>query len=179
MELPDFPLDTIMLRAVRGMPAAQPAKSRFDIEIEQDRDVRPGPVSRETVQADHRINVQPSAVALVGRGRVKEAIADHNCPAFQCRHYYCPRQLGPARGKQERLGLRHEMLTPWVVLEKVPYGFADARAARFPDRQDIVAVSFQISRQAFGLRSLSTSLDTLKRDEQSSQNLPCPFLFRG
>src|SRR5207244_231770 len=76
--------------------------------VEQEGEVRPHPTARARVERAHRLEVEAARVALVGEGRVREAVAENELPRVERGADDLLHVLGAVRAVEEELGERRQ-----------------------------------------------------------------------
>ncbi len=116
-------------RADRTDPFPDPTQADLSGQVEQDREVGDQGLGGPPRQRRDLVRPEPAPGALIGDGRVDEAVADHNRTPGQCRLDDPGDMLGAVRGVEQRLGAR---VQPYRGVEQqVPQRSADGGPTRF------------------------------------------------
>src|SRR5205823_7586725 len=149
-----------VLRAPRN--PRQPCLRR---EVQQQREIGREAAGGFRLQPAQALKIQPSAVTLIGKGGITEAVAEHHFAPLQSRSDHVGHQLGPCGGEEQSLcpGRNPALLRPQ---EEWPDHLAYARTARLTRRPHNMALFGKCRREAMDLRRLPAALGSLKADEE-------------
>ena len=82
--------------------------SEIDRNVEKDSEVRPEAAGCEIVEATNCFEIEAAAEALVGKGGITKAIADHRPAVLDGGSDYFHYQLGPGSEEEQKLGRHRE-----------------------------------------------------------------------
>ena len=108
------------------------------------------------------IDAPPSA--LVCDRRIKETVAEHDCPFGKSRRHYFANELGARCGEQQHLGVRVDRHRR--IEQKPADGLGELRAARLAQQYRRVRRSGKAVLDALDLGRLPTPIDAFKGYEQ-------------
>ena len=131
--------------------------------IEQDGEVWPQPVARPGVGARYGVEVEAAPVALIGDGRGREAVGEHQRAGRQRRFDHLADVLGAVGEIEKQLGQRMRRVA--AVQEELAQRLPERGSARLDGDLDAVAVAPQRLRGAVDLGRLAGALGALERDQ--------------
>lgn len=152
---------------VLAISAAGALDTETDFIVEKDRQVRLKVPAKDFVQPQHRFAPQSSSSALVGLGRIREAVAKHHASFRECRQNHLVNVLSAGGEHQSHLGEWREAGSRRVQ-QHVADLFAGTGATRFPCDGDGDAVGTQGTSQFLDLRALAAAIEAFERNELSA-----------
>ena len=150
---------------VRTRNPRQPSLHR---EVQQNGEVRLQASRRLALQLPQGVEVEATAITLVGEGGIGIAIAQHQLPTFQPRAEDLLDMLRTSRGKQEGFRPRCNRRSLAAQQDR-PDHLADARAARLPCRPHRVPVIGERGRKTMDLGRLAAAFRPLEGDEEAAR----------
>ncbi len=162
MEADPLPLEPV--RPVRPTPERRPFEPDPGRNVEDQRQVGPVLPDRDLFEAGDEPGGQIARGALIGAGRIGEAVADHPGAAFE-RRQDRPVQMVDAGGrKQHRLGLRPERLGE-AGQNDLAQRLGVRRAAGLARAHDLEAGPFEPRLEPQRLHGFAGPLAAFERDE--------------
>ena len=145
--------------------AARPRQADAHRHVEQQRQPRRDAAARPRLGARHLLEIEPSAVALIGDGRGAEAVDQHDLPGGQRRDDALADVLGAVGEVEEQLGERRRSRLGARVQQGLTQAGAECRRARLEGHLDAAPCAAQRLGGARDLRRLAAALRPLERDQ--------------
>lgn len=123
----------------RLVASRHPGQGSLAIQIEKERDRRPAVTDGKRVDPCGLVRRDPARHPLVDRGRVHEAVGNHDPPGLEGRRNDLAHELRPACGKEQELGFGREGFALRSMLEQMPDHLARGRPARLAQEQRLPA----------------------------------------
>jgi hypothetical protein len=136
--------------------------------IEDQREVRREPLGNEAVQRHQRLARKTAAPALIGLGRIGEAVAQHDAALGKRRPDGGDEMAAPRRDHEQRLAFGVPALGR-AGEEQVAQGFGAGRTAGLARRQRVDAGTRERRRQERDLCGLAGALAAFKGDEAAAR----------
>ena len=134
-----------------------------DAHIDEKRHLRFESPGRERRERAQRVVIHTAAVALIGEGRAREAVAQHEAPGGERGRDHLAHVLGARCVDDERL--RDRIDCRFGIHEGGPQAIAERGAARFSRCEHVEAARAQERGEAREERRFSAPLDAFDDDE--------------
>ena len=144
--------------------AAGALDAETDFIIEKDSQVRLQITAKDLVQLQHWLAAQSPSRALVGLGRIREAITKHDAPLSQCGQNHFLNVLGTGGKHQSHFGQWREAGSRGVQ-QHFANLLAGGSAAGFARDSDGNAMGPQRTGQFLDLRALAAAIEAFKRNK--------------
>ena len=158
--------ERLVLEAVARPGASARAREPVgDRAVEQEGEARPHPAARARVERAHRLEVEAARVALVGEGRIREAVAEDDLPRVERGPDDLTHVLRAVRAVEEELGERRQRGGVGAEQEAANGG-PGRRAARLARLEHAAAARAEVLGEVPQVGRLAGALDALEGDEQ-------------
>jgi hypothetical protein len=149
-------------------PSGEPVLRFLDRKVKQQGEIRGKAVGGERNQRFDDGVVGLSAVALIGTGRIGEAVADDDAASFEDGTDERRDVLRSIGGEKKGLGAVGERFVSARVKQQAPNFDAHIRAAGFTGQNDIVTIGAQSFKKFDGLSRFPRAVNTFERDEKTA-----------
>ena len=136
-------------------------------DIKKKRQIRLQPFASETIHESERVKRKTTAITLVCKCGIAEAIRQNPLAGIKRRDDYISHKLSSSRKEQQQLApVTRRILT--LVLEQPPYEFGKASSTWLASQYDLYTFRFEVLGKALHLSRLAATLSTLKCYEPST-----------
>jgi len=157
-------LARLRLEPIVGAALPHPGEAGLDRDVEEDREIGREAAGGRSGHGADDVEGDPTAVTLIGQGRVDVPVRDHGPPGFESRPHDLGHVLRPVGEIEEHLG-RGVHVAVRRVEEEAPDRASQGRPAGLPGEDDTAPEG---GGEARGLGALAAPLHSLERDERHS-----------